>query len=293
MENEMKNIIGVFLALFASVAFGATLNPIQLLNPAGSASGQAIVSTGASTAPAWGGVGVNGIAAIAANTVLANGTGSSASPTAFAMPSCSTSASALNWTMSSGFTCNTAVNAALLSGSAIGTSGATVPLLNGANTWSGAQSFTSTITPSQTAGIVGTTTNNNANAGSIGEYPTPSTVTGTSLTTVTPTNVGSLSLAAGDWDVSGVGRFNGTSVVMVSAAVGTNTTSATIGSFGTFASVSNMNGTVTATTNAASITLPTTRYSLSATTTVYCVMSAQFSSGTMTGDCFLRARRVR
>lgn len=46
---------------------------------------------------------------LAANTVLANATSSSAVPTAFAMPSCSTSASALNWTTNTGFTCNTAI----------------------------------------------------------------------------------------------------------------------------------------------------------------------------------------
>ncbi|HGF4015937.1 hypothetical protein [Burkholderia cenocepacia] len=45
------------------------------------------------------------LAAQAANTVVANVTGSSASPSAFAMPSCSTSASALQWTSGTGFTC--------------------------------------------------------------------------------------------------------------------------------------------------------------------------------------------
>lgn len=118
----MKRLLtGIFIALYAVIASATTLNPIQLLNPAGSTSGQAIVSTGASTAPAWGGVGLNGIAAIAANTVLANATGSSASPTAFAMPSCSTSSSALNWTSGTGATCNTTINAATLGGATLAT----------------------------------------------------------------------------------------------------------------------------------------------------------------------------
>lgn len=103
----MKRILVALCALLCASAFGTTLNPIQLLNPVGSASGQAIVSTGVSTAPAWGGVGVNGIAAIAANSVLANATGSSANPTAFAVPSCSTSTSALQWTSGTGFVCTT------------------------------------------------------------------------------------------------------------------------------------------------------------------------------------------
>lgn len=41
----------------------------------------------------------------AANTVLANATGSTANVAAFAMPSCSTSSSALQWTSGTGFTC--------------------------------------------------------------------------------------------------------------------------------------------------------------------------------------------
>ena len=100
-------LLGASLALVSSIAFGTTLSPITLLNPSGSSSGQAIVSTGSGTAPAWGGIGMNGIAAIAANTVLANATGSSASPTAFSMPSCSGGANALSWVSGTGFTCST------------------------------------------------------------------------------------------------------------------------------------------------------------------------------------------
>lgn len=109
-------LIGIFAALISAAALGTTLNPIQLLNPVGSSSGQAIVSTGASTAPAWGGVGVNSIAAIAANTVLANATGSSAAPTAFAMPSCTGSTNALGYTSGTGIICNGSINAATLGG---------------------------------------------------------------------------------------------------------------------------------------------------------------------------------
>jgi hypothetical protein len=47
------------------------------------------------------------IATQAANTVMANVTGSTASPTAFVMPSCSSTGNDLNWTSGSGFTCAT------------------------------------------------------------------------------------------------------------------------------------------------------------------------------------------
>lgn len=50
----------------------------------------------------------------AANTIIGNGTGSAASPTALSVPSCSTASSALQWTSASGFACNTSMNAATL-----------------------------------------------------------------------------------------------------------------------------------------------------------------------------------
>lgn len=57
-----------------------------------------------------------GFATIAANSLLANSTAGAAAPIATAVPSCSTTASALNWTTSSGLGCNSAVNAASLGG---------------------------------------------------------------------------------------------------------------------------------------------------------------------------------
>jgi hypothetical protein len=58
----MKRLFALFTAAAISIgASAATLLPIQLLNPAGSTSGQAIVSTGPSTAPAWGGIAVSSL----------------------------------------------------------------------------------------------------------------------------------------------------------------------------------------------------------------------------------------
>lgn len=79
----MKRLLIAALLALSSIAFGATLNPVQLLNPAGSTSGQAIVSTGASTAPAWANVpvaNVTGAAPLASPTF----TGTPAAPTATA-----------------------------------------------------------------------------------------------------------------------------------------------------------------------------------------------------------------
>jgi hypothetical protein len=54
---------------------------------------------------------VQALNALSANSVAGNATASSGGATALAMPSCSTSGSALNYTTSSGFSCNTAVAA--------------------------------------------------------------------------------------------------------------------------------------------------------------------------------------
>lgn len=128
-------LLGIFAALLSVAASATTFTPIQLLNPAGSSAGQAIVSTGPTTVAAWGGVGVNGIAAIAANTVLANATGSSASPTAFAMPSCTGATNALGYTSGTGIICNSAINAATLGGATFAAPGAIGGTTPGAGTF--------------------------------------------------------------------------------------------------------------------------------------------------------------
>ena len=108
-----KLVTGALAALLSFAALAATTTPVQLISPAGSTAGQVIASTGPTTAPAWGGFAISGIAAIAANTVLANTTGSSASPTAFSMPSCNGSSNALQYASGTGFVCGS--NYALLS----------------------------------------------------------------------------------------------------------------------------------------------------------------------------------
>jgi hypothetical protein len=278
------------------------------------------------TFTASGKVGLASLASQAANTVVANITGSSASPTAFAMPSCSTANSALQYTSGTGFTCVT--NSALTTGTlaqfsattsaqlagvisdetgsgslVFGTnptiSGATITTGSINNTPIGATTAntgkfttiqaTSTITPSSTAGIVGTATNDNANAGSVGELLTNST-TGTSLSSPSASNATSLSLTAGDWDVSGTVQFNPAGTTTVSTIVaGVNTTSATIGALGT----SNQ---IRASFNTGAgqlISTPVVRISVASTTTVFLVAVATFGVSTCTADGAIRARRVR
>ena len=61
-----------------------------------------------------GGAGVAQEFTQSANTVLGNATGSTAAPTALSMTACSTAGSAVSWTTSSGFGCNTAIQAATM-----------------------------------------------------------------------------------------------------------------------------------------------------------------------------------
>jgi hypothetical protein len=61
---------------------------------------------------------------LSANTILGNGTAGSAVPTALSVPSCSASTNALQWTTSTGFACNSAINASTLGGATFAAPGA-------------------------------------------------------------------------------------------------------------------------------------------------------------------------
>lgn len=308
----MKKAFFAAAAFLAScLALAATTAPVQLLSPAGSTAGQAVVSTGPSSAPGWATVTAGSVTPIAANSVYANFTGSSASPIANAVPSCSTANSALKYTSATGLSCGTtfALTSGNLSQFAATTSaqlagvlsdetgGSGVAVFNASPTFTGtvnvaALTATGAITPSQTVGIVGTTTNNNANAGSFGEYATNAT-TGTSLTTGVAANATSVNLTAGDWDATCTATFiPAGSTTMSSLNVGITTTSATFAGTNTGSSTALIQTFTTGSTQAFSAP-GAVRLSLSGTTTAYCVVQAAFATSTMTVNGFIRARRVR
>jgi hypothetical protein len=252
-----------------------------------------------------GSIGLPSLVAQAANTVVANVTGSSASPTAVPLPSCSTSNSALQYTSGVGFSCGTAfalttgnlsqfasTTSAQLAGVISDETGTGALVFANSPTFSGTIggniSFSGTLTPSQTNGIVGTTTNNNANASSVGEYQT-ATSSSTALTTGVNTNLISLSLTAGDWDVSGVAQIApAASTVLNSWVVGISTTSGAFGPVGTYVSPAYSTTGTGQTTGS-----PMVRVSLSSTTTVYLEVIANFTTSTLNATGFIRARRVR
>jgi len=148
------------------------------------------------------------------------------------------------------------------------------------------------ITPSQTLGIVGTTTNNNANAGSVGEVVTSSVASGAAvaLASGTTSNVTSISLTAGDWDVSGNVNFSLAAATVTQMSAGITDVSATVPTDGS-ESYSGLQLTVGTTIDTA--TMRFRRISLAATTTVYLVGRATFSVGAISAFGSIVARRRR
>jgi hypothetical protein len=169
----------------------------------------------------------------------------------------------------------------------LGTSGGLTVSAGGASI-AGGLSSTGTITPSQTNGIVGTTTNNNVIAGGFGEYLTATTA-GTALTNNTGAACTSISLTAGDWDVSGSVSFAAAAGTTISALEAGISTTTSLGALGT--ANANVQTYTTATTNI--ISTPVVRESLAGTTTINLVGLASFGVSTMTCSGFIRARRVR
>jgi len=143
--------------------------------------------------------------------------------------------------------------------------------------------------------VQGTTTNDNAAAGIIGEIITAAAAAGSVSLAVSGTtyNIASISLTAGDWDVTGGVTFTTAATTSVTQAIaGTSVTTGTFGADGTYS-----RNTLTALVPGAVEWLdqiaPVTRLSLAATTTVYLVGQSTFTVSTQTAGGFIRARRVR
>jgi hypothetical protein len=139
--------------------------------------------------------------------------------------------------------------------------------------------------------LPGTTTNDNASAGNIGEYVTTNN-SGVSLSNGTPAQMAAIGLTAGDWDVWGTIMFNPAATTVANSIIGLvslSSASATPIDYGCFIAVA-----FTATAGA-NQTLPTgtCRLSISSSTNVYLNQDAFFSTSTATGGGYLHARRRR
>lgn len=140
----------------------------------------------------------------------------------------------------------------------------------------------------------GTTTNDDAAAGVVGEYTSSNIAAGSavSLTTGTTANVTSISLTAGDWEVSGNVITNpGGSTSQTGLIAAISTTSATLPvapGAGAYAV-----GVYSGTANFLALPTGTRRLSIAGTTTVYLVANAAFTVSTNAAYGFIGARRVR
>jgi len=151
------------------------------------------------------------------------------------------------------------------------------------------------LTTSQTAGIIGTTTNNDAAALSVGQLVSSVIVAGSavSLTTATPANVTSISLTAGDWDVWGNVTFIPAATTNVVQARGwISSTSITEPDASLYSGIQNpAAGEVPA--GNFGFGVPSQRLSLAGTTTIYMSVTQAFTVDTLTvcGGIYARRRR--
>ncbi len=143
-----------------------------------------------------------------------------------------------------------------------------------------------------TAGsIVGTTVADTTTpAGKLGEYISSAVTAIGSFTTGTAKNLTSVSLTAGDWDVSGIATFTAAAITGTQAALSIGATSASYATVGDSRADTSLVPTAGA---GVSLTVPNVRISLAATTTVYLVGGITFSAGTPAANARISARRVR
>ncbi len=161
----------------------------------------------------------------------------------------------------------------------------------------GAASATS-LTFSSTSGIIGTTTNDNAAAGSVGEFQS-ATLSGASkitLTTGTAVTITSLSLTAGDWDLGGQINFETEATTSISEArVSSSATDNTLGSTNFTGQLYNIVKFAAFVPGVSTFTFTagTARLSLASTTTVYLVARATFTVANCYAYGHITARRRR
>lgn len=149
------------------------------------------------------------------------------------------------------------------------------------------------ITFNSTTGVVGTTTNDSAATGSVGEFVSSNiaAASGVNMSNNTDTNITSISLTAGDWDVFGNIYMEPTNIAAFSASkCWCSTTSATKPDDSL---VTGILGSTSIFFNATSFSTPGLRVSISGTTTVYLSGRGTFSAGTLKGYGSLFARRRR
>lgn len=152
------------------------------------------------------------------------------------------------------------------------------------------------FTPSNGFNFLGTTTNDNAAAGNVGQYIESVVGNVNAFGSNTFGDITSISLPAGDWDVSAVTNGDTTTATVTYFSMGISTTSGNSGTGLVDGDTRVYAGQSTnfATTAIWGLAIPVKRFSLSATTTVYLKGHAIYSAGTpFFLGARLSARRVR
>jgi len=139
--------------------------------------------------------------------------------------------------------------------------------------------------------IVGTTTNDSASAGSVGEFVSSTIAAGAAvaMTNNVDRNITSISLTAGDWDVWGNVSLIASGAFGIGWAWG-STVSATQPDASLYSGLLFGAGSAA---GVAGITIPPFRASFAVTTTVYLSGRARFTAGTVSGCGGIYARRRR
>jgi len=144
-------------------------------------------------------------------------------------------------------------------------------------------------------GLIGTTTNDNAIAGAVGEYIQASVASGAAvpLTTNVAATVTSIALTAGDWDVEGVIAYHSSGTTNVNDITeGIGTVAATLPVAPGSVNCDYLTIVLPAAPDTAYIA-PRTRISLAAPATIYLVCLAHFTVSTLAAYGQINARRVR
>lgn len=163
----------------------------------------------------------------------------------------------------------------------------------------GAATATSVAFSPTTGGIVGTTTNDNAGSGFVGEYTESVVASGSavSLTSGTAKDLTTLTLGAGDWDVTLTMQFTGGATTTVNNLISSisstlNTLDQTAGRYIgiPFNALTVFNAMPNAFAGIGSLTV---RFSLAGSTTLHAIAQASFGTSTCSAYGVFRARRVR
>lgn len=135
----------------------------------------------------------------------------------------------------------------------------------------------------------GVANGSDATSGNIGEYISSSVASVSIPASGTASNITSLTLSAGDWEVQGTIHFSDVTGGFSWYALLTTTSGGGVGTT-TLDRITTLN---TAATNYGQrMSTPVSRFNVSASTTIYLTGQCNFSSGTLTADAVLRARRI-